>query len=90
MIEASRVSIQKQVTKVEDELFPTDEEIKDIWIDLDRESKFNPVSSNLKIIRKAEELGKRLQEPIDASIARYNLLLEKDKSKKLLPYVTKP
>ena len=75
---------------MEDELFPTTEELKDIWMEVERESKFNPVSSNLKIIRKAEEIGKRLQEPIDASIARYKLLLEKDKSKKLLPYVTKP
>ena len=75
---ASRQNIDRRVTKVADELCPTDIELKDLQMEMERESKFNPISSSLNIIKKAEEKGKRLQEPIDATIARYKALLARD------------
>ena len=77
---ASRQTIERRVTKVADELCPTEGELKDLQMEMERESRFNPTSSSLSIIKKAEEKGKRLQEPIDATIARYKELLVRERA----------
>ena len=43
-----------------DQLKPTEAEIKILNTEIERESKFNPISNSLTIIAKAEEKGKRL------------------------------
>ena len=67
--EESKLKIEKRVKLVSNELKPTEAELKILNSEIERDSKFNPISSSLAIIARAElSEGPRLQKPIDATV----------------------
>ena len=77
------MKIKKRVESVTNQLKPTEAELKILNTEIERETKFNPISSSLAIIARAElSEGPRLQKPIDATVQRYNKLIEKENEKR--------
>lgn len=63
--------------------------MKSLHTEIERETKFNPISSSLTIISRAEQKGKRHQDAIDETVARYNELIEREKKRDQV-YESKP